>query len=509
MRKRFKGMGLTMAALLLLGGCMQTPDTEYIANKEGQATLIEDHAQEAPEVSIAEQVHAPGHVTQKLETDNAYTFLEIDADVVVPDTNAVPIIQLAPKGIESEDVKAYAEVLFDEEPMQAVDLNGYTEEDCYRGLEYLQIIKEQIASGELQVTEKGSEDQWDEDGNYISISEEHLEDINASITELQGYLTEIEEAEKSSAGDLENYEFTQKESKYGFGENAQKYRYLACSLKGTYQGNKYYLDITKDTLNQEIRFTPDSEVMTAYGYAAEKLDMSFSYRDGVIEKNKCQYSVEEAEQMCKETLNELGLEGLELDVVKDVYLAGRDSGNKIHEIGYKGYALYFTRGSQGIGDMAEIGSYDQWLMGRGSLETYAYYEQNFQEDSADDDYMKRMQEQAKFVVTDDGIMKMTVISPMQEQEQLAESVLLLDFEQVLKQAQTQLAILYGEKGTSGNYCNITIGQIQFRYARMQSPNQKDEYILVPVWDFRSGKQGTTYVTINAIDGSVFERKEGY
>lgn len=508
MRKRFRGIGLTMAVLLIFGGCMQTPDTEYIANKEGQATLIEDHAQEAPETSIAEQVHAPEHVTQKLEADNAYTNLEIDADVIVPDTNAVPIIQLTPKEVESEDVKAYAEVLFDEEPVQAVELEGYTLEDCYRSLEYYQMFKEQIANGEIQITEKGSEDQWNEEGYYISISEDRLEDINARITELQGYLTEIQKAEKSTAGASENYEFTEKESKYAYAENMQRYKYLVCSLKGTYHDKKYFLNVYKDTLNQEIRFTPSPEVMTSYGYETGMLELNLSYRNGVIENNKCQYSCEEAEQMCKEMLNELGLEGLELDYAQDIYLAGRGSGDTRHEIGYKGYALYFVRGSQGIGDIAERGYYQEMLTADENVETSAYYETNYYEKGSED-YMKRMQEQAVFLVTDDGIIKMTVISPMQEQEQLAESVVLLDFEQVLKQAQTQLATLYAEEGTVGNHSDIVIKRIEFRYARMQSPNQKDEYMLVPVWDFRSGKQGTTYVTINAIDGSVFERENGY
>lgn len=57
--------------------------------------------------------------------------------------------------------------------------------------------------------------------------------------------------------------------------------------------------------------------------------------------------------------------------------------------------------------------------------------------------------------------------------------------------------------------SIRINTIELNYACMQSPNQRDEYIMIPVWDFKTGINGKTIVSINAIDGSLFVREKGY
>ena len=44
--------------------------------------------------------------------------------------------------------------------------------------------------------------------------------------------------------------------------------------------------------------------------------------------------------------------------------------------------------------------------------------------------------------------------------------------------------------------------------RVLEPDSLDSGVIIPVWDFY-GPSGETYLTINAIDGTVIDRQYGY
>ena len=503
MRKEYKGIGIGMVILLMMVGCMKTPDVEYVTNKEGQETLIEDNAQTVPGVSIAEQVQAPEHVTQEGKTDNAYTIIKLDADVVVPDGNAVPIYKIEPRQWEEADMKAYATALFDEEPVRYfLDAqNALTPELCYAQLDYLQNLKNQIESGEIQITEEGSEEQWNEDGTIcLSVPKDYADSLDVTIQEWEKRLLEAEElAEQNPEDTADTYLLRPDEQAIYINDKEYNFKYSYCSLKGLYHDKTYYYKATQDSVNQILTFYMDEWEETSSGYYYGCLELSAVYRDGVTERNKCKYSYEEATQMCKDMLQDLGIEDMEVDYAEDIELRGYDKGTN-EMLGKKGYIIRFVRGYQGIRDVYASNGNFVYDYGGGIPDVYW---------GREDRIGTRMLEQAVFYVLDDGIVRFDIINPMQKGEQLAESVMLLDFEQVLQQAVTQLEVLHSEEGTVGNREKIVVRQIEFRYARMQSPYKEDEYIMVPVWDFRSGKTGTIYVTINAIDGSVFNRSAEY
>lgn len=58
--KKRIGFGLCIALTIgMTVGCQQTPDVEYITNKEGYSTLIQDNATMDNGVSVRQQVQAP------------------------------------------------------------------------------------------------------------------------------------------------------------------------------------------------------------------------------------------------------------------------------------------------------------------------------------------------------------------------------------------------------------------------------------------------------------------
>ena len=118
---------------------------------------------------------------------------------------------------------------------------------------------------------------------------------------------------------------------------------------------------------------------------------------------------------------------------------------------------------------------------------------------------------AIFTVLDDGIVRAWIQNPVENRELQAENVKLLGFDQVLKQGMAYMETLYGDSGTSdpGGYQNIVIRSIELHYARMQSPDNENEFTMIPVWDFKEFEDGRIMLSINAIDGSRFDRESGY
>ena len=59
---------------------------------------------------------------------------------------------------------------------------------------------------------------------------------------------------------------------------------------------------------------------------------------------------------------------------------------------------------------------------------------------------------------------------------------------------------------------IEIDRIELGLMRVYEQNNLDTGVIVPVWDFYgkiNGKSEGTYLTINAVDGSIIDRVGGY
>ena len=125
-------------------------------------------------------------------------------------------------------------------------------------------------------------------------------------------------------------------------------------------------------------------------------------------------------------------------------------------------------------------------------------------------FLRTQHNVAVFTVLDDGIVGAWIQNPMENKERLAENVRLLGFDQVLERGIAYLESSYGDFGTSLlTRFDIDITTIELNYARMQAPDSDREFIMVPVWDFKTGTNGDIEITVNAIDGSHFDREKGY
>jgi hypothetical protein len=157
-------------------------------------------------------------------------------------------------------------------------------------------------------------------------------------------------------------------------------------------------------------------------------------------------------------------------------------------------------------------------------------------------------------IDDSGIIGFFWSSPMETQEIINENVQTLDFEEIKKYFVQQFLNKYSyEISDSIEYVRYDITEITLNLARIKMPDNPDKYMLVPVWDFFGERcvkysdssllerdkeslrlfeedggiqvgqivtindnderverfEGTSYMTINALNGASINRNLGY
>jgi hypothetical protein len=133
-------------------------------------------------------------------------------------------------------------------------------------------------------------------------------------------------------------------------------------------------------------------------------------------------------------------------------------------------------------------------------------------------------EKLELIVDETGIIGFLYKSPYEIVESVTENAKLLSFQDIQSVLSMMLPANYAWIDKSGDIASaiVNISEIQFGLARITEPNTRDQGLLVPVWDFWgsvsiTNEKGDTnlftkydsLLTINAVDGSVIDRTEGY
>ena len=136
------------------------------------------------------------------------------------------------------------------------------------------------------------------------------------------------------------------------------------------------------------------------------------------------------------------------------------------------------------------------------------------------------QECLKITVGQKGVQNIEYTSPLEVVETVATNVELLPFDEIIEKFE-QYIVLNSWREESTIYMNIE--RIKLGLMRIAQPDS-DEYLVVPVWDFYGSTilssertkytdeeywdkishfYGRSFLTINAIDGSIIDREFGY
>lgn len=523
MRKKEDAIGKAAVAasilLFLAAGCVKTPETEYITNKEGLGNLVSNNSTNDDGVPLMQQVKAPERVMWNCESANAYTEVGIHASVIIPNATAIPVYQIQQKQIDSELLETYAANLFGEQIRNPVkhEEGSYDRTQEALMLE-IECLTEYIERGcYLDGTPFGEVYHYDE-----GIEVDYIDDLRLSIQEDYQFM---EYAPKETEyGNPVDYSFGDKRNE-GLWDSSTNlsadYELEKAGVIGKYNDKEYSLTFERDNVNFGIHFELYPIQETAYDCPYQNLRI-WKHGEHLQMKdmeNTCSYSKEEAVELCQDFLSQLGMENMTVGELEEIDLINSNSVEEIM-LGNEGYWITFVRSYDSIHDMGGSEKSDPFITSDGTS-TGGYVVAgcqaflgkeftNWAKNTTQEEegfVLPRIQETTGFIVTDDGVAYAYILNPMETQACLAENVKLLDFAQIQSQAEIQMTNLYADQGSEKLHRKYNATIVELNYATMQAPDQDGEYTMVPVWDFRHNEK--VLVTINAIDGSVFDRTKGY
>ena len=121
-------------------------------------------------------------------------------------------------------------------------------------------------------------------------------------------------------------------------------------------------------------------------------------------------------------------------------------------------------------------------------------------------------ESLSIAVSDKGVIGMTWQFPLAFKEQLTEDVKLMPISEVLEIAKKYFSVQ--------DYRNLEINKMKLSYSRIDKQGDEEAFYYVPVWDFYGTLPKDEYdpwmdldrysfLTINALDGTIIDRSLGY
>ncbi|GFZ33025.1 hypothetical protein CSC2_35510 [Clostridium zeae] len=465
-------LGILMVSTGLLISCKSAPKTPPVIGKEQglNKKILNDGEGTNTNGKLGETVKdtiVAGKIT-----------VNIDAKLELPSISSIPTAKVIPQGFGQDTVDKVLKIL-----MKGKQLYEPTGEKTKKDIQKMMILSQalnrqgMLNNKDNQVgVKRGTEEQW-------------KEVINSAPE------TVTKQPAKSKLEDVNESDLT--------GNNGQVYKgfhgkslYVVSNLGADYDAD-LFINSSASLKDSMIRFN-NHDITSVYTYskytgAARGMNTSF----------------EAAKALASKTLEELGVSDMKLSAIQlatSIPLTEKDDPNKTNQA----YALYFTRNVYGIqttmdftNEKPKDGEYE---------EAYPY-------------------EQIFMLIDDSGILQFNWRSPMKLSTTLATNTKILPFDQILDIFKKQFFIHYANNDKASESNSYNIDRITLGLMRVQVKDKKDEYMMIPVWDFfgNPSKKDTnleqdailqrwvdsndhsfkSFLTINAIDGSIIDRRLGY
>lgn len=524
MKKRTASALLAMVmAITFLAGCAETPESSLVKKKGNIKEIQYEEAkeegkgnQESPVgKSIRETTGAPE--TYQSEAADATGNLKIltDAKVEIPDADHASVIEVTQHPFGQEQIDLITDTFFKNAKIYTSRSYHTRTKDVVQ--KELTWWKDNLARGNLDPNGLGK----DENGNYYL-------DINQTIENLE---KEYETAPETR---------TLKEIKPQYGLKEDN------GAGGTFTMEDYFsgVAVTEDGtafdyhINSYGAAPMSVEISNQSRYEKENIINEFMYWDGYDYysklagssqwvdtewvpteeelKDEIGISLEEARALADEKVKQLQIPDMELgdwEYGLCLYQKGSGEDQKL-VLTDTGYILHYTRK---LGEIPITYTEEQGGELYGSdmgteSESWLY-------------------EKLDFCVTDEGIDNVKLIDQYDIGKTKTENVKLKSFDEIMDIYEKMMLIKNADYMENAKELTYKIDRIVFGYTRIYEPKSDSRSgVLVPAWDFFGSYEGPykegeeeeggsenflyapqyeSYLTINAIDGSVIDRGLGY
>lgn len=459
-------VGLLVCILIIsFSGCQETPEHDLVKNKREQDLELEMKIRQNEEGDDSKGLETlssfPEYYQEKIEIDGL--ILDIEANFNISNTDRIISEKVKPGAFSIDTIREIMDYFVGDSICYPLGTVGSKEEV----MDTIVSIKQQIAA-----LENGSVLDINEgDGT----TEEQLRILKEQLKEHEKLYADADDSEPIS---IETIDFDEK----GAIE-------VQCNL-GREEAARllFYEDLDRGTRFEFINYIP------AY--------------NTVDKKQAVEISEKEAIQKASQVIQRWGLGNLEVMEVekKSQIVDGAIVG--FYDISYK-------RNVSGLQNI--------------QLEQAATIQSDLVEPEAQEEYSARLGQMKENIQVDNtGIIGMNITSPPVVLECINDNVTILGLEQLKEHLKSGIANKSWKIPGEKTYLKITNIYLSTMY--IVNKNNNEEYITVPVWDFcgysysenmpenslynlkkidKESVYKTTYLTLNAVDGSIISRSSGY
>ena len=496
MKKKYTAILAAALCISILTGCQETPKNAIVKQKGADSAS----GYETAEGKIKDMVNAPETYQNQAEYEDGALVIDSNAKVVLPKADAMNTYKVSAQEANQELIDKVTNAFFEDAKFyHSYSYHVETKEQCQ---ERITRLKQYKAEGNLDPYEYGK----DENGElYFNLDEA----IARAEEEMANAPEEVEKEEVKPSFGLEwisgkgeeNHKEVDEHEFYGVAETAQ--------------GNYDYM-ITAGEVSADVKFAidkirddvADPQEFTSWVEGRYLLDYERDDYKGMTEEEIKEFvdiSYEDAEKAAREKIEKLGWDWEIYDWDYTVFHHGEGDIGKDNILD-GGYLFYFTRVVDGV----PISCTDSY---GGGLE------------DMDSTLVAWSYERCGVIVGDDGIQKVEIYNPYQIDGVQTENVKLMDFDSIAKIYEQMMEVSNADIAEFEKQRTYHITKITLGYSRVYEPAVDNQSgILVPVWDFFGGfdvevdghleknngeHSKQSFMTINAIDGTVIDRELGY
>ncbi len=459
-------ISLVIISILLFGcACQPTPSGTVVSEKSNE-NLIEKAEQQDSALDSNELDRLSDESYKDSFTDNSGKLtVNIDANVISPTNNTWSVTRVSKNTFSNEQVKTILDAL--------LHSTLYSCEFAYSTRQTKQEIMESI------LKEKGNSNSEYKD-------------------ETVGYLQEqLYDAQETLEPTIFPYDASLTNSKalYGYAKDESGLCETVC----------VYSDAIRYVASSEMTLSPgayismeEAELIAKYPQLASDTKLSIKEIKRLPE---LKMSEEEALSLADQTLAKLGITGLACNKIEKKYGGNLKYDGAVPELVTKQAVWEIRYGIESDGKVFTYTSDDCFL-------------------SEDDYSIPWTYERLVICISDQGIIMFEWAAPHKIGDTVVENAALLSFDEIMSIFRTM--ILAKNLWFDGDQAEIDISEIRLGLGRITEPNARDTGLLVPVWDFfgtmtSNGSElslmekvfDRSFLTINAIDGTIIDRSLGY
>lgn len=483
LRSKLAIFTILILLIFLLIACQQTPEEIVIAPKNFD---VEKVVEELNETKVIKPYVAEVSWLDMIEFSQSNLCVEISAEVKVPKVGIFPIASIKSMDIDDSMVKNVIDVLFGNKEVFLPD-----------GVMTRSEIEEQILIEKAKFIDPHSIINVQTTTEMKKVKTQGIDD-GIAILENQ-LLTAIEEHTYEKAKFILNDSNADQDS----------WSYIGESNLGKTKNASIFMRKQDDNNANSIRFDNNNQGDWVVLKAHEGFNILIDDPKDINNLQGISISYDDALKIAHQTLVDLNVDSFALNAVNSAYLFNIGDG-----VYYNGDQCYVFRFTRNVNDVPV--TYDNVVMTNSDFAQWW------------------LNESISIAINDTGIVTLEWNAPSRIEEIITESTEILDFDIIKEVFLKQIEI----QGVWGNELEviqrkIVVDEITLGLMRVAKRDNPDEQLLIPVWDFYGYEEMTydsaddtqyivnddntyayrnyrySFLTINAIDGSIINRLNGY